>query len=91
MLRYDDKGWPCAEEGFAKTIVAHLDAAGTKKQLRGVEQFKKVQGRWKLTEISGGELKPVTASATPEETLEAAMDKVQAAEFTGKGDSEKVR
>jgi len=88
-------GWCSFEQGVCTAAAAHFSAAERQATGRGhslPHHLAVAQAsRPKVTDISGGEIRPREISESPQKLLEATVEAIKHAKFVGKGDKPLVQ
>ena len=90
----ESRGWPTFEVGAATVVVAHLDRAERRGQLRGTP-YAEAQKTWKLMDINDSKAaRRISTRLRPEQVLKATRDAIASerkTHFVGKADRASVR
>jgi len=88
---YASRGWTTFEDGVSMFVVSHLSAAFKVRKHVPDDFVRAEQRRCKVTDISDGKIEARRAELVPERQLDATLERLSRAAFTGKGDAEMVR
>ena len=84
---YSDRGWPIFEEGVAKVVAAHLEAAAA----RGPLPASLTCVRAKMIHIDGDIALPYETKVNPWQHLREVQLVISTIHFTGKGDRKEIQ